>query len=751
MYNSRKLKVQSIKELSTGLTQQELFNTFYNQNDYSNIGTVDKISVPNGAFPKVGELAQAEIVPTANDLYFVLNPIKNPKERRNQSNTKNIYFCFCDCDLAHKSVMSDSDYIEAYNNIITTNQNAGLPMPTVNFTGRGFLLLWRVNRNGHDLNNTDIDRKYWNMMQNYIHETFKGYEPDTGIKGDYAHIFRVIGTTNSKSGRECINLNLSTEIADIKELCDSLGLNTITVKMRKTMALLQSNGAPEFDGTTKAEAYEYIYKYVNDFSNPATEAQIKYVTDICNKTGIAMPEILNYFTANAYISEYKHLLGQRAIKADHSMRANTAYKTARIIESLAECGEVTEGIRELTLACYHNCVLVYTAGDFDGAAEAVEELNSKLAQPLPINELKATHTNNLTKYSHAGWLQQITGKDWSELISYYDAPAKDRKESNRKTYENRLKKQNKATETDKIFQRRLQVKELLDQKYNQTEISKLLKVTRATISADKKYIENNLSEFESVKNFKYFNYSYKSIEAEQKEEEKKELPLIAIEVEEATEEINNIIGNKTEEEKEAEAIEYAMAQAAEYVANGYGDEDESKNKYNDYDILSYMEHAENRITPDYAKRMAKTLENYAEEEKYNLALFLKSYYYGYYGYTHKLVRSTLPYWVKNDLGAHALYVELDTVEIDILDLGKLVNSIGWHGLQATPDTLHGAEILEFWARATRKPDGKTTRYKLYDKGETFSGHVVTMTFDDLQRVICGYENFETMYKRIINK
>lgn len=749
MYNSRKLKVQSIKELSTGISQSDLFNAFYNQNDFSNVSTVDRISVPNGAFPKVGELAQAEIAPTSNDLYFILNPIKNPKERRTQSNTKNIYFCFADLDLAHKAVVNDCDYIEAYNNIIEVNKKAGLPMPTVNFTGRGFLLLWRVNRNGHDLNNTDIDRKYWNMMQDYIHEAFEAYEPDNGIKGDYAHIFRVLGTTNSKSGRECINLNLNSEITDIKTLCDSLGLNKITAKMRKTMALLQSNGAPEFAGTTKAEAYEYIYKYVNDYSNPATEAQVKYVTDIANKSGIEMPTVLNYFTANAYISEYKHLLGNKTIKADHSMRANTAYKTARIIESLAECGEVSEGIRELTLACYHNSVLVYTAGDFDSAAEAVEELNARLAQPLPNNELKATHTRDLTQINHAGWLQSITGKSWSELISYYDAPARDRQETNKKYYENQLKKQGKTTENEKIYNRRLQVKELLDQGKKQKEIIEILKISKPTISKDKKYIEEHIEEFKKVKNFKTLSYSYKSIEAEQKEE-KKELPLITLEVEEASEELNEILGTKTEEEKEAEAIEYAMAKAAEYVANGYGDEDEKKEKYGEYEILSYVQHAEHSITPDYAKRMAKTLENYIEEEKYNLALFLKSYYYGYYGYTHKFVKSKLPYWVKNDLGANALYVELDTVEIDILDLGKLVNSIGWHGLQATPDTLHGAEILEFWAKATLKKDG-STRYKLYDKGETFNDHVVTMTFDDLQRVICGYISFEDFYKSIINK
>lgn len=696
-------KLSSIYDLSTGYSLADYLTDYY-QDQQINIGNTDDAGDIYNASNIV--LHPDWYLRDGVDKYMCVNPILNPLANRDSSNISKVMWLHADLDIAHDVELSDQEMIAEYESVLETIEVAGLPQPTiVNYTGRGLLVMWRVKHYGKDIaHNHTHTIEMWSEVQRAIYNLLKDYKADPTTVGDTARIYRVIGSTNSHNGARVTNILHTETVADLNEVADLLGVTKPSDKMTACIERLQEYGAPAEVITNRKQAWEYIAKYSGTCSKPASEAQVKYATDIAEALDIDLPETVNWFTLNDFIQSnkiiYNNKIGNSRYKSANSYHANTAYVVGNIIESMAIRGEIVEGCRESLLSLYHHTVWTYTQ-DESIALERLEELNNSIATPLTARELRECKLIK-APYAHASWLERVTGCNYYELKSdYYTGKTYDRKESAHKYYINQLAKRGETTKASKIEIRRSKVAELREQGLSQSVIAERLDCSLRTIKNDYKYLD----QINGAKNYDVLIIDNINSNRETKGEDIMN-NLITIEVEESTPEIDAILPH-TYEPTEEEKIEIAMQEAAieaEIHNSIY-------HRYVDRTYKHHMSPKENERRADWLSY--KPNRTSAREE---LAYALLSHYYSY-NYHSEYVKAS--------------YEEIGNVAIKLRD-GRLIRSsdlkrvmwgLGFCKINNTPCNYSRHQLIELWV------DGfEASKRKAIAEGEIKSSNDTTIAY-----------------------
>ena len=262
---------------------------------------------------------------------------------------------------------------------------------------------------------------------------------------------------------------------------------------------------------------EYFYKTLKEFGadRQALDATriLRVPGSFNSKTHTEVKIIDNYdylYELREIQNEYMPELSEKAPvrrgrpkKVKYIYRERSLYH-ARILDIIKLC-ELREydlkGHRELILFLYRY-YLCYFTEDVEKALYDTLELNSMFRQPLSEKEVaRATKSaekvykdqNKDYKYKNETLINllEITDEEQKEMKTIIsDEEYKIRKRlRNTKAYENKLKKEGKLTEKEKISQRRKKIKDLLDKGLMRKDICLTLDISIKTYKRDVKFLK----------------------------------------------------------------------------------------------------------------------------------------------------------------------------------------------------------------------------------------------------------------------
>ena len=262
---------------------------------------------------------------------------------------------------------------------------------------------------------------------------------------------------------------------------------------------------------------EYFYKTLKEFGadRQALDATriLRVPGSFNSKTHTEVKIIDNYdylYELREIQSEYMPELSEKAPvrrgrpkKVKYIFRERSLYY-ARIMDIIKLC-ELREydlkGHRELILFLYRY-YLCYFTEDVEKALYDTLELNSMFKQPLAEKEVtratKSAETvfkkeNKDYKYKNETLINllEISDEEQKEMITIIDDEEYKRRKRlrNNKAYENKLKKEGKLTEKEKISQRRKKIKDLLDKGLMRKDICLTLDISIKTYKRDVKFLK----------------------------------------------------------------------------------------------------------------------------------------------------------------------------------------------------------------------------------------------------------------------
>lgn len=175
---------------------EEFIHAFYKKNDY-----VSKMYINNpehGTYTyhyHVKDIHQEE----DRNAYMTLNPIRFIKASdgkwniaRDKEHVAALKWLYADLDTYNTSLTNAQVLLclqeEYFGKVI--------PHPTLIIdSGRGMYLLWLIDE-------SKLAYNRWVRVQRFLHNTLKEFGSDGAVTSDSARVFRLIGSTNSKSGRK---------------------------------------------------------------------------------------------------------------------------------------------------------------------------------------------------------------------------------------------------------------------------------------------------------------------------------------------------------------------------------------------------------------------------------------------------------------------------------------------------------------------------------------------------------------------
>lgn len=132
-------------------------------------------------------------ISNGEDCYMSVNTLQyvDHKIRRDQQHIRRLKFLYADLDTYHTQFNNDQILMNLEENYF----NRIIPTPTyIISSGRGMYLLWRVDEHINALNR-------WLRVQEYLFDQLREFGADRCVVTDYARIFRIPGSINSKSGK----------------------------------------------------------------------------------------------------------------------------------------------------------------------------------------------------------------------------------------------------------------------------------------------------------------------------------------------------------------------------------------------------------------------------------------------------------------------------------------------------------------------------------------------------------------------
>ena len=264
-------------------------------------------------------------------------------------------------------------------------------------------------------------------------------------------------------------------------------------------------------------AEEYLYRVLKEFG---ADRQALDATRILRVPGSTNSKT---HTEVKIIDNYDYLYELREIQKEYmpELDENTSKKRGRPkkvlfvhrerslyyarLQDIIKLCELREydlkGHRELILFLYRYYVCYFT-DDIKKALNDTLELNSMFRQPLSENEVtRATRSaekvykdqNKDYKYKNETLINllEISDEEQKEMITIISKDEYKRRKRlrNTKAYENKLKIEGKLTEKEKISQRRIKIKDLLDKGLKQKDICLQLDISKDTYLRDRKYLK----------------------------------------------------------------------------------------------------------------------------------------------------------------------------------------------------------------------------------------------------------------------
>ena len=264
-------------------------------------------------------------------------------------------------------------------------------------------------------------------------------------------------------------------------------------------------------------AEEYFYRTLKEFGadRQALDATriLRIPGSINPKTHTEVKIIDNYnylYELREIQNEYMPELNEKALKKrGRPKKVKYIYRERNLyyarLQDLIKLCELREydlkGHRELILFLYRY-YLCYFTEDVEKSLNDTLELNNIFKQPLREKEVigatKSAETvfkdqNKNYKYKNETLINllEISDEEQKEMITIIDEEEYKRRKRlrNNKAYENKLKAKGKLTEKEKISQRRIKIKDLLDKGLKQKDICSQLDISKDTYLRDRKYLK----------------------------------------------------------------------------------------------------------------------------------------------------------------------------------------------------------------------------------------------------------------------
>ena len=264
-------------------------------------------------------------------------------------------------------------------------------------------------------------------------------------------------------------------------------------------------------------AEEYFYRTLKEFGadRQALDATriLRIPGSINSKTHTEVKIIDNYnylYELREIQNEYMPELNEKALKKrGRPKKVKYIYRERNLyyarLQDLIKLCELREydlkGHRELILFLYRY-YLCYFTEDVEKSLNDTLELNNIFKQPLREKEVigatKSAETvfkdqNKNYKYKNETLINllEISDEEQKEMITIIDEEEYKRRKRlrNNKAYENKLKAKGKLTEKEKISQRRIKIKDLLDKGLKQKDICSQLDISKDTYLRDRKYLK----------------------------------------------------------------------------------------------------------------------------------------------------------------------------------------------------------------------------------------------------------------------
>lgn len=435
------------------------------------------------------------------DQYMSISTMQPYAKTRCKKMVKNIKFFAIDLDVWHdENKYSNVSKMDVLNLLYNKIFDKGLIMEPdiINFTGRGFLLLWRVFKDEkHTLDLNYFDHFVWEKIQLKIADVFKDFCVDPNCVTDYARVYRMIGSINSNSG-ECVEcIDALGEGSVLSEWVEWAKLNTITEKQNSLINKMMSYGiVPEYKITTKRQAYDFIKSnkkiYRNNVVSVPSKKQIKLCEALAKKHNVKLPEDVktDWVEAKKFIDAYQ-------VKQSKVESAGSYICCMRIIEAVIDENGDRNGLRELLLWIYRICHFALN-NDECGSLDAVLKLNEKFSWPLLDKEVtRATRSAVKHNGKYKGVVCSILAKvldcKFAELKGkYYTKKSytkEERRVYDRERYINDVHKKGNYTKEEIICDRRWNVNRLMEDGKTNDEIASELGMSVRQVQRDKAAIK----------------------------------------------------------------------------------------------------------------------------------------------------------------------------------------------------------------------------------------------------------------------
>lgn len=424
------------------------------------------------------------------DQYMSVSTLKPYANNRNLQNVDHIKFFAADLDIWHGNTRYKNWSKEEVLSIMDRDifDEGKLMKPDyLFFTGRGFLLLWRV-RLGSGKDITRYDAPNWIRVQKEISKVLSEFYVDSSCVTDYSRVFRIPGTINSKSGERVRFLRGERKGSTLTEWIKWFGLDKITEKQAWLIEKMNAKGCtPDRPITTRRQACDFISKNIEAFRqgiHPASDKQVHACISLADRFHVSLPDGFRDHSdvASAFISQFRKPTGAND---------TGAYVCCmKIIENFFREETHIVGKREKLLWVYRICHFALYENE-EESLDAVLRLNDSLSHPLSYGEIIRT-TKNATRPSYRDYicrhLSKAFGMPFSALKERYYRGAistkRERRSYDKTRYMEKLCLSNQSTKKDKIAVRRDKVAQLRKEGYTQQAIADLLSVSLRTVKAD---------------------------------------------------------------------------------------------------------------------------------------------------------------------------------------------------------------------------------------------------------------------------
>lgn len=437
------------------------------------------------------------------DEYMSVSTLKPYARKRNLQNIEHIKFFSADLDIWHGDTiyqgMSKEQVLSLLERDIFDKGKIMRP-DYLFFTGRGFLLLWRVRKaNGKDL--TRHDAPTWIKIQKKIAETFSDFCLDASSTTDYSHVFRILGTINSKTNERVRFMLGERKGSSLNAWIEWSGIHAITPKQSVLIHKMINKGiVPEYPVKTRRQASEFIKAnlstYQSLYKKPASQRQIESCIALSNQYGVSLPAGFqdDSYIASSFIQQYRHT------SCRYQDGLGSFRVSMNIIESFFRQEKDIIGKREKLLWIYRVCHFAIF-GDVSESLSAVLSLNDTSSMPLSRREVERTTRNAVSgKYQDyvCARLAKTFDMSFAELKErYYQKGVMsktERKQYDKARYSERLRENHKISKMEAITIRRDKVAELLDAGYTQRAIADFLSVSLRTIKSDCAFLKSKGAE-----------------------------------------------------------------------------------------------------------------------------------------------------------------------------------------------------------------------------------------------------------------